>query len=169
MASQEQQQQFAKDHRHFVYEGLTFATRRGQELSHEYMRLQLQVAAMLFAFSALLLGYLASVPSFWMRGSYGLALFLLIASMVAGLLHIKREERAWNEVVKDRKLRFNLWQETISQNGNFDEARAFDMGISKGISEVTSAPVWGWVLQSGFLGTAILILFGLAMAFLFSV
>lgn len=169
MASQEQPLHTAKDYRHFVYEGLSFATRRGQELSHEFMRLEVQVAAMLFAFSGLLLGYLASVPSIWMRGAYALALFLLIASIAAGLFHIKRQEQAWDEVIKDRKLRFNHWQDTVNRNGNLEEARAYDMGISKGITEVTSAPLWSWVLQSVFLGTAILLLFGIAIAFLFSI
>ena len=158
----------AKDYRHFVYEGLAFASRRGHELSHEFMRLEIQIAAMLFAFSGLFLGYFASVESFWMRTAFAGALFLLIASMITGLFHIKRNEQSWDIVIKDRGLKFNRWQKTIDRGEGFEEARAFHVGVSRGIDEVTSAPFWSWVIQSALLATASTILFSLALAFLFS-
>ncbi len=168
MASQEQQLQFAKDYRHFVYESLSFATRRGDDLSYDFMRLEIQVAAVLFAFSGLFIGLFAGAPGLVIRSAFAIALFCLVASMVAGLFHIKRKEKSWSVAVKDRELRFNKWQEAIGRNGNFDEARAYDEGISRGITEVTSPPLWSWILQSAFLGVATLILFVLVVVFLFS-
>lgn len=167
-ASQEQQLHFAKDYRHFVYEGLSFASRRGHELSDEFMRLEVQIAAILFAFSGIFIGFFSGAPSLWMRSVFASALFFLIASMVAGLFHIKRKERSWDNVVKDRELRFNNWQETIGRNGSFEEARAYEMGISKGIAEVTSPPLWSWILQSVFLGIAAALLLGVTVVLLFS-
>ena len=143
--TQDQQLHFAKDYRHFVYEGLSFASQRGHELSHEFMRLEVQIAAVLFAFSGLFLGFFASLPSLWIRSALAATLFFLIASMVSGLFHIKRKERSWDDVVKDRELKFNKWQETIGRGGSFEEARAYEAGISKGITEVTSPPLWSWV------------------------
>lgn len=164
----DQQAYLAKDYRHFIYEGLAFASQRGHELSHEFMRLEVQIAAMLFAFSGLFLGFLANVPSLWMRSAFVVALFFLIASIVAGLSHIKRKEKSWDNVVKDRELRFDKWQETVGRDGSFEEARAYDMGVSKGIKEVTSPPHWSWIFQSIFLGIAAAILFAIALVFLFS-
>ncbi|OGG80462.1 hypothetical protein A3A39_04150 [Candidatus Kaiserbacteria bacterium RIFCSPLOWO2_01_FULL_54_13] len=157
-----------KEYRHFVHEGLMFASRRRYELSHEFMRLELQISAMLFAFAGLLLGFIASLPNLYIRSGLAAVLFCLAASMACGLYHIKRNEQAWNDEVKDRQLKFNKWQQTIDRGGTFEEARAFHAGVSRGISEVISAPLWSWILQSAFLGLAVALLFGLALTFLFS-
>ena len=151
-----------------MYEGLSFAARRGQELSHEFTRLEIQIAATLFAFSGLFLGFLAGVPNLWMRSLYAVALFLLISSMTLGLFHIKRKEKSWDDAVKERELKFNNWQETIGRNGTVEEARAFEIGVSRGIAEVTSPPLWSWLLQSAFLGAAVILLFVVALIFLFT-
>ena len=166
--TQDQKAHLAKDHRHFVYEGLTFAFQRGHELSNEFMRLEIQIAAVLVAFSAIFLGYVAAVSNLWMRSSFAAALFFLVASMALGLFHIKRRECSWDTVAKDRQLKFNKWLEAVAEEGGFDEARAYNMGISAGIKTVASPPLWSWILQSIFLGMAAVILFGLALVFLFS-
>jgi len=165
---QDQKGYLAKDYRHFVYEGLTFAFQRGHELSNEFMRLEVQIAAVLFAFSAIFLGYIAAVPNLWMRSAFAAALLCLVASMTLGLFHIKRRERSWDTVAKDRQLKFNKWLETVAEEGSFDEARAYDMGVSAGIKAVASPPLWSWILQSTFLGIAAAILLGLALMLLFS-
>src|SRR3989338_6568115 len=118
--TQDQKAHLAKDHRHFVYEGLTFAYQRGHELSNEFMRLEIQIAAVLFAFAAFFLGYVASVPDLWMRGAFARA----------------------------RQLRLRKWQRAVDEAESFEEARAFDAGVSDGVRAVTSLPLWGWMLQS---------------------
>src|SRR3990167_949085 len=165
---QDQRTHLAKDHRHFVYEGLTFAFQRSHELSNEFMRLEVQIAAVLFAFSAIFLGYVAAVPSLWMRSAFAAALLFLVTSMTLGLFHIKRRERSWDTVAKDRQLKFNKWLEAVSEESGFDETPPYNMGISAGIKTVASPPLWSWILQSIFLGMAAVILFGLALVFLFS-
>lgn len=165
---QDQKAHLAKDYRHFVYESLVFAYQRGHELSNEFMRLEIQIAAVLFAFAAFFLGYIASVPSLWMRSAFAFALLSLIASMVIGLFHIKRREHSWDNAAKERQLRFRKWQRAVDDEESFEEARAFDSGVSDGVRAVTAPPLWSWILQSAFLGVATTILLTLALVFLFS-
>lgn len=167
MASQEAQLHLAKDYRHFVYEGLSFASERGNELAHEFMRLEVQVAAVLFAFSGVFIGVFAGDPNVWVRLTFAAVLLFLVASMVAGLFHIKIKEQSWNHTAKERDLEFRRWQDTIGRNGSFDEARAYEAGISRAFAEMTSPPIWSWILQSAFLGIATILLFVLVAVFLF--
>ena len=167
MASQEPQLHVAKDYRHFIYEGLSFASERGHELAHEFMRLEVQAAAVLFAFSGLFIGVFTGDPNLWVRLAFAAVLFFLAASIIAGLFHIKMREQSWNLTAKERDLEFRKWQDTIGRNGSFEEARAYEAGITRAFAELTSPPIWSWVLQSAFLGIATIFLFVLVAVFLF--
>lgn len=162
------QRQQAVGYRDSAYEGVAFASKRSSTLSDEFTRIQIQIAAMLFAFSGLFLGFFGNEPILSMRTAFAVALFSLIASMVAGLLHLKRKELFWDNAVKDRGLRFTKWQETIDREGNVEEAYAFLTGLSHAMTGVKAFPFWTWVTQTAFLGIAVTILFILAIAFLFS-
>lgn len=160
--------QQAVGYRDSAYEGVAFASRRSSALSDEFTRLQIQIAAMLFAFSGLFLGFFGNAPALSMRIAFAAALFSLVASLVAGLIHLKRKEYFWDNAVKDRGLRFTKWQETIDREGNVEEAYAFLTGLSHAMTGVKSFPFWTWIAQTTFLGLAVAILFVLAILFLFS-
>jgi len=164
----DQTRSLTKEYRDLSFEGLSFAARRTGELSDEFARLQTQIAGMLFLFSGLFLGYLGNIPFLSMRIAFAFAIFSLIASLFMGLLHMKRKERFWNETAKGRGIRLSKWQETSDSEGSFEETLAFHKGASEAIATIKAGHPWTWILQTTFLGISIVILFVLAVFFLFS-
>jgi len=164
----DQSRHLANEYRDLSYEGLSFASRRTGELSDDFARLQVQIAGMLFVFSGLFLGYLGNAPILAMRISFAVALFCLIASLVSGLLHLKKKEFYWNATAKGRGIRLNRWQEATDREGSFEEAFAFHTGATEAIATFKASFPLTWIAQTAFLGIAIAILFALAIVFIFS-
>ena len=168
------QRSLAKDYRNLSQENVNFACRRGCELADEFSRLEVQIATILFAFAGLFVGFFSdksleglSSNLFTLRLAFAFALFFLIASLASGLLHIKRKEKFWDQAMEERIARVRNWNQIIRNDGDFDEGYAFHMGISRGAEGMTSSPLWTWILQTICLGFAVLLLFVLAMVFLF--
>ena len=160
----------AKEYRDITNENIHFACRRGCELADEFSRLEVQIATILFAFAGLFLKTVDgnSLTSLNAKIAFATALFFLIASLVMGLLHIKRKEKFWDTGMVERIARFSSWSDTIRKNGDFDQAYAFHMGISKGQGGMISSPLWTWILQTIFLGIAVALLYALALLFIFN-
>ncbi len=163
----------AKDFRNNSREMLMFAMRRGCELADEFTRLEVQIAALLFPVAGIFLAYFTaasldtSVTATLMRLGFAFALFFLIASLVMGLLHIKRKEKFWDEAHVASVSRFDHWTAMLKNGGSFKETYEFHSGVGLGAYGVKTSPVWTWILQTIFLAIAIGLFFVLAMVFLF--
>ena len=175
MTLDDKQLALAKDYKNSTHENLLFASSRGCELSDEFTRLEVQIATILFAFAGLFVGFfhgqstseLSDAAILMLRLAFASSLFFLIASLLFGLLHIKRKEKFWGDVLGDRDARYRIWSEIIKSDGDFGEAHAFHVGVSRGHTGLNASPMWTWVLQTIFLGVAVAELFTLAMVFLF--
>ncbi len=175
MTLDDKQRALAKDYRNSTHENLIFASRRGCELSDEFTRLEVQIATILFAFAGLFVGFfhgqsivgLSDGALLILRLGFATSLFFLIASLLFGLLHIKRKEKFWDDILADRDARYRVWCDAIRADGDFEEAHSFHIGVSRGHTGINRSPTWTWVLQTIFLGIAVAELFTLAMVFLF--
>lgn len=165
----------ARDFRDISHENLAHASKRGSELSDEFTRLEVQIATILFTLAGFFLDNFTSEKLVGfspqsiglMRLAFAFSLFFLIASLMAGLLHIKRKEKFWDEIVFQRNARFKKWDDVVRKKTSFEEGASFHSGVAVGNEGVVSSPLWSWVIQTIFLAIALLILFVLAMVFLF--
>ena len=159
-----------------VTEKLLAAERRSSEVADEFIRLEVQIATILFALAALFLNCF-DVPKligisgsgvFLMKLVFSFSLSSLIASLTFGLLHLKRKEMFWDERLSQRILREDAWLKVIKGGMTFDQAEAYHSGtaLDKGIA--VSVPKWAWGLQSICLGIGVALLFALAIVYLFA-
>lgn len=152
-----------------------WAEQRSMAVSDEFIRLEVQIATVLFAFSSLFiskltneeLGNLSEPAMFITKLAFAASLFFLIASFSCGLLHLKNREKFCDKMLTQRERRYKKWLEVTQGKTTFEEAKAFHEGTSLGNGLVIVEPNWTWILQTICLGIGVAGLFILAIVFLF--
>lgn len=138
--------------------------------STEFVRLEVQIATLLFALVGVFLDTLSHQANLNFLGAkiaLAVAVISLIISLIMGLLHLKREERFLDSITHQRVMRTNKWKEAVEGTISFETAKAFHEGTTMGRGPVISSPQWPWILQTIFLGIGITFLFSLLLAFIF--
>ncbi len=161
----------AKDFMQIGYDGAISAGDHAAEVSTEFIRLEVQIAALLFVLLGFFVGDFVGNASplavFWAKVTLSISVFSLIVSLLMGLLHLKREEMWWDEIVDQRQVRFLEWRKVGVRETSFEQAAAFHRGTSLNKGNVISVPAWTWIMQSIFLGIGITTLFVLFLAYIF--
>lgn len=155
-----------------------FAERRSSELADEFTRLEVQVAAILIAFGGAYLDFLtdkveqvaAALPNTFIliKFMYASSIFFLIASLALGLIHIKRKEKFWDEIMNSRLITLKQWIKTTEGAASYEESSAFQKGVGLEKGNVIFTPKWTWILQTVALGIAVFLFFILFLVFLFT-
>lgn len=167
----------AKDYRDITLKNLLFAERRSSELDDKFTELEVQIATLLLGFSGLFLKYFSVnihelfdslVLIFFIKIIYALNVFLLILSLVIGIIHITRKEKFWEEQMVVRQLRTIGWNKCIRKEKSFEEAFSYDNGTVLDKGGIIYSPKWTWILQTVFLATAIMLIFVLFLISLFN-
>jgi hypothetical protein len=163
---------------------LNIAGKRGSELADQFTNLEVQIATILFAFAGFFLdsfvnklnsnGELASTFSqggiLMMKITFALIVFFLIASLTFGLIHIKRKEKFWDGIFSQKNPRLIEWEKALigGREEDYRNAKTFHDGTALGkVNGINVSPTWTWVLQTIFLGLAIIPMFILFLVFLF--
>lgn len=154
---------------------LQFAIRRTSELPDEFTRLEVQIATILLAFAGLFFGFFSEqkIQDFSYHIGLGLklmfafGLFSLITSLAVGLLHIKRKEKWWSELLTGSGQRVTYWTKVFEKEATFEQGKSFAKGTALGREGTFSSPLWTWIIQTICLGFAIVLLFILFLIFLF--
>lgn len=161
--------------RDMCLDNANMSIKRAAELESEYTRLEVQIAAILFAFSVVFVekfGELSArhpgVTADTIKIMYAVGIFMLIVSLAMGLLHLKRTAKFWESFIEMRNARYLKWNETIMGSISFEEALAFHQGVSLGKVGLALSPVWTWVLQTVCLGMAVLLFLLFSWYFSFS-
>ena len=167
--------QNARDIRDIIQQNLLWAEQRSSGIADEFIRLEVQIATIIFAFASLFatafngenLEGVSPQGIFMMKLAFSFSIFSLIASLGFGLLHLKTNERFWDRMLNQRIIRFRKWNSVPRREATFEEASAYHEGttLEKGLT--VSVPDWTWVLQTICLGLAITILFVLVVISLF--
>lgn len=162
--------QCARDMREIVEMGKSQSETMAHGVSNEFVRLEVQIATLLFAIVGLFL------KAFTQRGSLNflgakialsVAVSTLIVSLIMGLLHLKREERFLDSLTSQRGRRASKWKDAVEGRVSFDQAKAFHEGSTLGNGPVITSPQWVWILQTIFLGIGVAFLFTLFLMFVF--
>lgn len=172
----------AKHYADKSFKDLQDAGRRGSELADQFTSLEVQIATILFAFTGFFLDSFVNklnilqVPThnfsqggiLLMKITFALIVFCLISSLAFGLIHIKRKEKFWDGFFKQKLSRALEWEKVFTEEKSYEHAKAFHEGTSNGnITAIHVSPMWTWVLQTIFLGLAIIPMFVLFLVFLF--
>lgn len=163
--------EYARDAARLSYEKGESAESHGTEVANEFIRLEVQVATILFAITSFFAASFSSggpLDIFWVKIMFVIGVFSLILSLLMGLLHLKRAESFWDDVLHQRAVRFQEWTKVVHKKVSFEEGDAFHRGTSLGKGITISVPSWIWVMQSIFLGVGITVLFVLFVASLFA-
>jgi hypothetical protein len=164
--NEDQQLAFAKEFRDISYNDQIVAERGRAELANEFIRLEIQIAAILFGLTSL---FIPSMPDILgMKVALALTLFTLLLSLVFGLIHLKRKERFWEDTLNQRIKRFRNWDKVLQRELSYEEARGFHNGSAEGRVQISASPMWMWLMQTIFLGVAVVLIFSLALVFIFS-
>ena len=169
--SEDEKMDSARSLRDIASDQQQFAEQRSEEMSGEFIRLEVQIATILFAFTSIFANSFvgkASLDIFWYKLGFALAVFSLILSLIMGLLQLKTVESFWDERLKQRNLRFHEWKKAANRETTFELAVAFEQGTRMDNGNLIFIPKWPWVMQTIFLGGGVGILFILFLAFLFT-
>lgn len=162
----------SKEAAQFAYEGASSAEVRSAEVSTEFIRLEVNIATLLFIFVGLFVGAFVTPDSalndFWVKVAFSGGILALLISLLMGLLHLRLMEGYWDDLLNQRYLRYLQWEKAASKEVSFQEAKAFHEGTAIGKGKIVWAPSWAWIMQSIFLGIGILTLFILFVAFMFT-
>ena len=164
----------AKGYRDILSSEQMFAQSRCSELADEFTRLEVQVAAILVAFAGVFLKFFEPEASglsldaiLIMKFIYALSVFLLILSLVLGLIHIKRKEKFWDDLMNAKFISMKKWIECLKRKTTFEEAHSYQAGTSLEKGHIVHSPIWTWALQTVCLGLAFILFFVLFIVFLF--
>jgi len=164
-----------RDIRDIMHSNQLSAEQRTSLLADEFTRLEVQIATVLFAFSGIFwssfsdnLGDFSLTAIFVMKISFSFALLSLIGSLTLGLLHLKSAEKFWDTVLHQRIIRLKQWNKVARKEVSFEQADAYHQGTAMEQGSILYSPSWTWIMQSIFLGISILLLYALAMVFLFA-
>src|SRR5579862_1991661 len=160
--------QNARDSRDNSREHMIWAEQRTASVADDFIRLEVQIATILFAFSSLFLnnfnGDVLKTVSFAglfiMKLAFAVSIFLLIGSLGFGLLYLKRCEQFWDATLRRWAIRAKKWDSVTKDKDQytFEEAEAYHDGTRLDGGVVLEIPNWTWILQTILLGLAILIL-----------
>lgn len=167
----EQQMQCANDLSNFTNLGRLSSIERANSISTEFVRLEVQIATLLFALIGFFINSFVGIGSLnYLAAKAGLSfsVFFLILSLVMGLLHLKREERFLDNITRDRSVRFANWRKAAEGEISLGEAKLYHKGTMTEGGMLVSSPQWPWILQTIFLGLGIASLFVLLLTFIFS-
>lgn len=103
-----------------------------------------------------------------MKISFSFALLSLIGSLALGLLHLKSTEKFWDAVLHQRIIRLKQWNRATKNEVSFEQADAYQQGTTLERGSILYSPSWTWIMQTIFLGISILLLYALAIVFLFA-
>lgn len=150
-----------------------FAERRSSELADEFTRLEVQIATILIAFAGIFLNFFNSTDVtfsniFMLKFIYATSIFFLVISLALGLIHIKRKEKFWDEMMNARFICLKKWLQALQKDVTYKEAMAFQHGVGLEKGNIIFSPTWTWVLQTIFLGISIILFFALFLVFLFA-
>lgn len=133
-----------------------FSEQRSAQTSDEFTRLEVQIATILFAFVGLFVKFIdtgfVGLPDYGVlvvKVMFALMVFGLIASLIFGLIQLKRKELFWNTLMNQRCARIEFWKEVLRGDATVGEALAFQSGSKLGDRAlVTGTPEWPWILQT---------------------
>lgn len=156
--------------------GIAWTEQRSITIGDEFIRLEVQIATILFTFSSFFLNkfnnkyldFASSETLLVMRLAFALSLISLLISLTFGLLHIKTRERFCDQILKQRVLRHRKWTEALEKDTTFKEALAYEDGSKLGPGITVAEPAWTWILQSVCLAVGVVGLLTLALIFLFN-
>jgi hypothetical protein len=168
--------QNARDIQRVTQERSLWAEQRNSAIADEFIRLEVQIATIIFAFASLFVvnfsgsgvESISDSALLLMKLSFVFSMFCLLLSLAFGLLHLKAHEGFWDTMLKQRLLRHKKWCEVTEKDVSFEVARAYHDGTALGDNVVVSAPEWTWILQTVFLALGVTTLFILSVIFLFS-
>ena len=171
----QQKREGALIYKSITHDNLSEVMLRISSLADDFTRLEVQIATILFAFFGLFIGLfdettlnLSIGNIFLMKLAFALVLFFLIASLVIGLIHIKRKEQFWCELYGQRAVRMNKWMQVLKKEASFEEGMSFHEGTMADGGLIASTPGWTWILQTIFLAIAVGIMFILALIVIFA-
>lgn len=174
----EEQKKFCDIIRGIAHDNELFSERRSSELEDEFTRLEVQIAAILIAFSGVFPGVFAesifdaglysSVAIISIKTLYVCSVFFLIVSLIFGLIHIKRKSQFWDEVMRKRTHIIRQYIHFSLGKISFNDAISFHKGVSSIDGDLVYSPKWTWVLQTIFLSLAVLLFFVLLLVIIFT-
>jgi hypothetical protein len=154
------------------YAGAESTESRSSDVALEFIRLEVQIATLLFVFMGFFVNSFVSKDAplnvFWIKVFLSGSVLSLLLSLLMGLLHLKLEENFWDMMLNQRLLRFLEWTKVTKRETSFEEAEAFHKGTALDRGNMVLVPTWTWVLQSIFLGIGITTLFILFLAYIFT-
>lgn len=167
----EEKMQEARDSRDIFRDGRQFAEQRSEEVADEFIRLEVQISALIFTVTGFIVSSFVkggSLDGFWMKLAICVALISLVLSLVMGMLQLKRVEWFWDFFLRQRDLRFREWRKVARKETTFEEAMAFERGTALERGNIILTPRWGWILQTVFLGIGVGILLILFVNYIFA-
>lgn len=155
----EEEMQYAKDRREHVFSTKGESENRLNDASDEFAKLEVQIAAILFALVAFFVQRLSSSASFELKITFSVGVCFLLISLILGLFYLKREGLFWRKWLAIRNKLYINWDKVLKKEITFKEAQAYSAGITgKNEEDLDSSPNWPWVLQSITLGLALAII-----------
>ena len=178
--SDDQKLAFTQDWREISNDEVMFDQRRGSDISDNFTSLEVQVAAILFAFCGIFVDKFTSTASAGtvatfnfspivggiIKFGFAAGVLMLIISFALGLLTLPRKEKFWKTRMERHLAQFRNWNEASRRGKTFEQAREFHAGTVAGMPDIEGTPLWTWILQSITLGIAVLLLFSVFLVFL---
>ncbi len=174
--SADEKLQEARDMRDSIQANALWAEQRSASIADEYIRLQVQIATIIFAFGSLFLDNFTpdklvkfnADGIFTLKLAFAVSMSSLAISLAFGLFYLKVNEDFWDAMLRQRIIRFKKWDKAARRETTFEEAHAYHEGSGLERGNTVPAPQWPWKLQTIFLALAITILFILATIYLFA-
>jgi hypothetical protein len=167
--------QYAKVSLECNHQEKAFCEVRSSVLADEFTKIEVQIAAILFAFVAIFAkffdsqGGYAGYPDyivFIIKATFGVIVFALVASLTFGLIELKRKELFWNELMKQKLARYDAWMSVLRGNMALEEAEALHKGTKHNGGSIRHTPPWPWILQTVALGGAVILTLLLLVIFI---
>jgi hypothetical protein len=138
-------------------------------VANAFNSLEVQIAALLLPLIGLFINAVARPEvSQWYKFIFILAAISIILSLVMGLLHLKREEKFFDDSINQKHHRSLEWNKAVERKITYEQALGYHEGTQLAKGQVVSVPIWTWILQTVFLGIGTGLLFIVFAAYLFS-
>lgn len=138
--------ELAKEHREFAHTHLQYADNRLNKISDSLADKMLQIATIIFAFSTAFLSK-QILGSLWIKNVFIIGLFLLLMSIVFGVVHELVRRKFWIEWSEKRNRIFMAFNEARRGKIPFSEACARNNEIVK-VSGVNLSSAWPFIVQA---------------------
>jgi hypothetical protein len=159
----------AKTTRKILQGTIQYPQERANEASIEFIKLEVQLATLLLGLIAVLWNvYTSPLPlgshlQAYIKISFAVVLFLLIGSIMLGLLYLKIVEKHWDRITATTASQYRKWREVIRKETSYEKALAFQEGTNANSGPMIYTPEWPWILQTVLLSTSLAIIFFLAV------